>query len=371
MKKAIRCFALLLCCGLLLTQLSGCLLLTSKQVDREEKPEDTVIQVQTEESTERPWNVDYDFTVAKEFLLNVYGADGSLYGDYTVYISGFQEGNIPYERTDLVENAVSCELSLEQGSYTLLLTDNADQSLTANYSLQVTEDGLNSITVDTNFGSRATEESATEETAMQTEVQQPVLDPQTQYNINIFLSNFSEQGFNEWEGGRFYADTAQASQLLDFVSTYMFINTDTRDYDLTEDYCNMCIPLDRINERLNRFFGRSVTLADGASCGYLVQEDCICFPYGVGASHPELTVVEELTAQSDGSYKASFRIYTAESSSTGGNMVDKSYYYLDSLTAAQHWDLSYHARGEAVVRPYRLSDGTASYQLIAYEVFDD
>ena len=195
-------------------------------------------------------------------------------------------------------------------------------------------------------------------------------DQEDRYRINIFLSNFAEQEFNGWNWydrqaitAAFQRDSAPAWQYVDFMFTWYGINASHR---MVCDGNYAYLTMDQINEKLARYFGRTLTSEEFAASGYEISGDRLMTPWGDGESHGNLAITEGMWANGRGQYLVRFHIMTWDEMNTGGNMVsDKSVYYLDYETACgQDW-LRAHRDGYAIVEEYR-TEGVDSYHLIAY-----
>lgn len=191
------------------------------------------------------------------------------------------------------------------------------------------------------------------------------------YRINIFLSNFSEQG-----AVSFNAATAADDYLIRLVEIYCKINHRSCIIYLNGEEC---LSLEDANLYLNRFFGRTISPYNGAEYlldawnSFRYQDGYFRFPAADGESYNKFTVVYEMDANTDGTYTVQFQIYELgleEYWNTPG--VDNSFYRLNTdQAAALVWD--YRIRpvqgGTAVVRDYTFN-GRATYQILSYEVWD-
>ena len=86
-----------------------------------------------------------------------------------------------------------------------------------------------------------------------------------------------------------------------------------------------------------------------------------------------MTLVEDVCDLSDGTLKASFRIYSVEIGDgsivyAGGTIHDKSVYYLTQEEADRDSRFMLEGTGEAILRTYITDSGTESYQLVSYQV---
>ena len=193
------------------------------------------------------------------------------------------------------------------------------------------------------------------------------IDADTQYKLNLFLSNFSESFFGEWESGNSRYATFDR---IHFIFSWYNLNK----YDqikFSSDYDAM-LTFEQVNEKHQRFFGESLSRpSDGTRYtneygeriyfenGYFVT------PWGVGDSHADFTVVRSMTDNGDGTYTVEFDVYTAEDYNGGGDhLTDDSYYHLtpDNVTRK---NVTYQYSGRAIVVPYK-NGSIDSYQLKAY-----
>ena len=221
-----------------------------------------------------------------------------------------------------------------------------------------------------------TKVSETETEAVETEAKivPMTLSEDEQYEINIFLSNFSEQGFNMYNEVEkvvitedFHVDHANVNQLVQFAFEMYDINIG-RELTFLDGGNSMALTVDQVCNKVNRYFALNLTPEDVATCGYAKEGNYVKKPYAVGDSHPEFTIVDEMLDQGDGTYLAKFKIYVLEEAATGGNMVsDKSVYAMTEEEANTRDGVSYYGYGKAVVQPYQVN-GKDSYQLIAYKV---
>ncbi len=221
-----------------------------------------------------------------------------------------------------------------------------------------------------------TETEAIETEVAETEVEMvPIsLSEDEQYEINIFLSNFSEQGFNMYNEVEkvtitedFHVDNANVNQLVQFAFDMYYINIG-RELTFLDGGSSMALTVDQVCSKVNRYFALNLTPEDVAACGYAKDGNYVKKPYAVGDSHPEFTIVSEMMDQGDGTYLAKFKVFVLEEAATGGNMVsDKSVYAMTEAEANMADGVSYYGYGKAVVKPYQVN-GKDSYQLVAYKV---
>lgn len=230
---------------------------------------------------------------------------------------------------------------------------------------QVAEAGA----IDTKAGAAETEVRETEKI----NVPEPMdLTEDERYEINIFLSNFSEQGFNiynelsqEMITKPFRVHDAEVDQLVQFAFNMYGINIHN-ELTIMDNGNVQALTFDQVSEKVNRYFALALTPEDVAGCGYDISGNYVCKPYAIGESHPEFTIINEMIDNGDGTYSVRFKIYVLEESATGGNMVeDKSVYSMTDDQARARNGVTYDSQGTALVQAYQ-ANGKNSYQLISY-----
>lgn len=197
------------------------------------------------------------------------------------------------------------------------------------------------------------------------------LNKDIQYRINIFLSNFSEQGFLNMQ-----LNTAPDDQLMKFVWVYCKINhSDAISYEGAYE----TISLGTMNEYLNRFFGITRSPVNGASYmldqwnSFDYHDGKFWFPAASGEAYNKFTVAYEMMSNGDGTYTVSFQVFEVgleEYWNTPG--VDNAYYHKSNDEISNYVLNGYLTPikgGTAVVRDYTYN-GRATYQLISYTVWD-
>lgn len=178
-----------------------------------------------------------------------------------------------------------------------------------------------------------------------------------QYKINIFLSNFAEQGFAVYP--------ADDHALLDFGYEFSKVNKNSVLYTSGEYYC---IDRQNMDTILMDYFGRTVTPSDNTvvyqSNGYggtiLYENGTYKFPLADGKMYNYFAVATGMIANDDGTYYVTFDIYYCEGD------VEKSYYNMTSQEAEAADNIYCEYSGYAVVRDHTRSSGKESYILISY-----
>lgn len=205
------------------------------------------------------------------------------------------------------------------------------------------------------------------------------------YEINIFLSNFSEQCFREdfiWNEAAsnevFYSAEADIVEIVSFVWLFAKINrSDEEDVSYNGDFY-YGIDIDVLDSLAQRFFGRTLTESEISAAkepGYSVYDGMVCYPAADGDTYTNMTVTDRMYDLGDGTMRAEFAIYSAsmdtdEVVGAGGPIHDKSVYYMTGEQIRGRSDFEFHLKGAAVVRPQTLDNGRESYQLVSYELYE-
>lgn len=180
----------------------------------------------------------------------------------------------------------------------------------------------------------------------------------TQYRINMFLTNFSET--------RFYAFPCSDYELLRFVREHCYYNDDG---DITTRNGREYIDQETVNEVLYKYFAFTLT-ENAPSKDYYSDDGSRSIRYGNQKYSYLLSpyeyngyvaIARSMYQDSYGHYNLTYDVY----------YVDPNYksertelYYLTSEEAKTHARLTYAYSGEAVVQDYLRTNGKQSYQLI-------
>ena len=208
----------------------------------------------------------------------------------------------------------------------------------------------------------------------------PGLSATEQYNLNIFLSNFVEVGFNAWNESSgtknystFYSSNGSKSRMLMFVFSHCDINEQSmiQHAQIGNKFC-ISLTLSQVNSIMNRFFGRTVTADDARNNGFIVQNNRLYKEWGWGDQARDVAIVDGMTQNADGTYTVPFKTYWVEYGIYGeghGHITNKDVYKLTSAQAAADTrNLSFGRCGVAVLRPYNYN-GKSTYQLVSYRLF--
>ena len=169
--------------------------------------------------------------------------------------------------------------------------------------------------------------------------------------INIFLSNFAEQGF-----ACYPADDAE---LLNFVYIYCKINRNKALLSNTESYYVTQATVDDI---LTRFFGKTVNPGTDYkvySSELTYQDGNYYWPLADGVMYDYVAIATDMRKNANGTYTVQFDIYEAFEVSS---LKDCS--YMSTAEAAGNSKMHKIASGQAVVKDYAPKD---SYQIISYQ----
>lgn len=185
---------------------------------------------------------------------------------------------------------------------------------------------------------------------------------ETQYEVNIFLSNFAEANaqfaFDEY---------TTVTDLVNFIHIYAKINAPNR---ISYDNGYEVLELDWVLDNMDRFFNYKPTVHEVEEW-YESSEYSYCSDGKVyymaadGETYNRLVVVDTLGQNDGGDYVARFSIYSLDLDEYFSDGIDESYYYLNSAQAAATSSLTKIAQGEAVLEPLSWN-GHNSYKLLGY-----
>lgn len=197
------------------------------------------------------------------------------------------------------------------------------------------------------------------------------LDGAKQYEANVFLSNFAEQGANLC----FYdLDMSQIlPSLVRFAHIWCKINDRSSiTYGLLDGTSYEILSLEKFQAVIGRFFPLNVTGEDVENYSRpqehsFYRDGNFFFEAADGESHNCIAVADSLSRLEDGRYCLTFTEYEIDldayySFDTG---IPRSYYELGPTEASQHQYLTRIADGYAIVTPYQYN-GRNTYQLVEY-----
>ncbi len=169
------------------------------------------------------------------------------------------------------------------------------------------------------------------------------------YEVNIFLSNFSEAHYGL---GHFY----ETEDMINFA----FIHNRVNNKNFSQKAVNgkYAISQNLVNSTLERFFGKTVAAATPPGAKRWVYENGeFRIPAADGESYAYFTTATKVTERDDGMYIADFEVYFNANDPHGE--VKKEWYGMDSLEAGQYFEFCYD--GKAVLKP--VGD---TYVLVSY-----
>lgn len=185
-----------------------------------------------------------------------------------------------------------------------------------------------------------------------------------QYNINIFLSNFSEQDM-----GNFDVSKKDFNQMIGFAYLKSRINTPSDIYGNENGEC--MLTLKQVNKKLKRYFDTTLSKPKSSySYWWDIQYDgeYFYFPSDVDFVYNQMSVAEQVLELPNGNFEIHFAIYTVDKYNNPGDYVtDKSLYYMDPTDAKTDSRLTFVGTGVATVKN-KGGDDFSSLRLIKYKL---
>lgn len=153
--------------------------------------------------------------------------------------------------------------------------------------------------------------------------------------LNIFLSNFSESYFNEYD-----CNNVNADRLISFAFIHDLINN----HSLIK-YSNqsMGISCDRANETLSKYFGK--TISKTSTSNWSCDGSYFWMPAATGESYDYFSVALNLIDLKDGTYKVDFNNYYA-----GYDSMDSKYYWYNNAQASNDVNCKLTGNGTAIIK---------------------
>ena len=212
--------------------------------------------------------------------------------------------------------------------------------------------------------------------------------PQELYEANIFLSNFSEQGFCEGTGGNaFRADDVSVAELFKFAHLWAKINrqsaieyVDSYETMTRENFINIAY----------RYFDLSSFPEPEEGADYSAQlgmgrfdwDHCwyangrFYYPAADGEAHNRFSVVTEAVRHADYRVTLYFKVYELDLDiywANQGGSIPSEYYWLSDHEAMQRaaaGEITQMSMGETLCTPsYHEDSGRASYVLDTYLIY--
>ncbi len=187
------------------------------------------------------------------------------------------------------------------------------------------------------------------------------IDSQTQYKLNLFLSNFAEAQIKEYpccdyHKLKFVQDHCQINGVgdLDYADNYVHFSKATVD-SILNTYTGVAIMENSEHNEYSDCTGSGAVITFSENLYSSVSDGEKTAVY--------VAVAERLYPEEDGTYTVKYRVYALDPDFTSYDYSAIYAYTLDE--AIYDWNLSEVYRAEAVVRDYVRSGGQESYQLIS------
>ena len=179
------------------------------------------------------------------------------------------------------------------------------------------------------------------------------------YELNVFLSNFSEIQMAYYEDG--------ISTGYDAVN-FAFLHTIVNNYKaIVFDGSWMKISADTIEQYTNRFLG--VVPPRQTYGGYYEYVDGYYrVPAASGETYNHFTIANTVYENPNGTFTVYYDVYQLDYEVYFDKGMPDAVYHLRTANGSSY-ALTYEGSGSATIRPYTLSNGRESYQLIFYEIY--
>ena len=297
-------------------------------------------------------------------------------GDTGVVCLTLNPHTIDYELTDFVTSNSYSSLESEFGSATFTYDGPIDTTVTVVYILEVDGEVVYTPYPDVPGSYLSSEEAVAEtwdyyqlvdmrgsasEEKDETEGLEgnwAGLTQVIQRRINLFLSNFTEAGFNEMPTDAYY--------MVNFAFMHAVINN-SGIVNFEREYAY--ISESDVNSILNQYFGTTIPHSDTpttyvdplnsySKIEYSNSRYAFRADLGLGGGVDWIAVASDMTPNGDGTYNVEFDVYSVYGQATSD------YYHISAEEARDNGYLTYEKSGHATVRDYTRPDGTPSYQLI-------
>lgn len=174
------------------------------------------------------------------------------------------------------------------------------------------------------------------------------------YEVNIFLSNFSEALYGL--GG-----CNDVEDKLSFAYNHCRVNN--RNADLYSGNGKYGINSSDVDTVLKRFFGKTIPHTTPAGADMWTYENgYFVFPAADGESHAYFSIATDMKSNGNGTYTVAFNTYF--NSNGPHDPIDSSWYGYSDVEAGQYFEFSYD--GTAVIRP-KTYNGSKTYEIISYQ----
>lgn len=298
------------------------------------------------------------------------------YGDTGKVCLTLNPHTIEYEVTEFLTDASDSSIVVEFGSAVFNYTGPIDTTVTVVYILEV--DGYVVYTPYPDVpGSYLSSEEAVKETwgyYQLVDLRENASEEQDeteglegnwagltqviQRRINLFLSNFTEAGFDEMPTDAYY--------MVNFAFMHTVINNSS-DVDFEKEYAYLSES--DVNRVLDQYFGTTIphsdtpiTYADPLSSYNKIEYSNSRYAFradlGLGGGMNWIAVASDMQRNGDGTYEVEFDVYSVY------GQAASEYYHVSAEEARNNGYLTLERSGHATVRDYTRPDGTQSYQLI-------
>lgn len=142
-------------------------------------------------------------------------------------------------------------------------------------------------------------------------------------DLNVFLSNFSEAFFKYYD-----ADNINTNDLISFAFIHDKINNSKL---IRYKDSNMGISAERVNETLNKYFGKSIV--NESTNDWQYDGECYWMGGADGESYDYFSVALNLVDLNNGTYRVDFNTYYA-----GYDSMDPKYYWYSESDASNDTD---------------------------------
>ncbi len=193
------------------------------------------------------------------------------------------------------------------------------------------------------------------------------LTPSERYEASIFLSNFAEQGFNDYPG----REQNRVMKQVDFAHRYCKINMQSAiEYRQENGSAFETVSLTEVNALLDRFFGEELT-DETAARGYALAEwgfyrdGRFWYPAADGEAYNTFAITSSMAEVYDHVFYVNFTIYALDVETYFQEGISRAYYEMTPEEAASSPALEITGFGAALVTPY-VMDGRSTYRLLEY-----
>lgn len=193
----------------------------------------------------------------------------------------------------------------------------------------------------------------------QTTTQSVELSREDQYTINLFLSNFSEQGFGPYDSSTGINQIAPFTYIFAIINSYNNI-TERQENGMAYD----TITLDYVNKVSMRFFNRQFSREEASTFSWdqqhsFYRDGVFYFEMAAGATYCNFTVVDRLEHADDDTYIAYFHNYLLANT----HVMDSSLYHMTPQEAEASSRIEVLAQGVA----HLTRDSAGKYHLLEYD----